>query len=111
MNVIAGGSGCCGLVYLGIEPFLFHQHLQYSIITEIKIITTVTGATIMEMNLTPLEDPEVFGTDWSFVKILLMLNIDASFILGILVAITFNLWSFRFEMFKDCIKLKISILE
>ena len=103
--------GCCGLVYLGRQLFLFHQHLQYGVITEINVITTVTEVTIMDMNLTPLEDQEVIGTDQSFVKVLLMLNMDKCFILGILVAIAFNLWSFRFKMFKDCIKLKRSILE
>ena len=63
INVIAGGRGCCGLVYLGTQPFLFCQHLQYSVITEINIITTVTGITIMGMNLTPLEDQEVIAPD------------------------------------------------
>ena len=56
INVIAGGRGCCGLVYLGTQTLLFHQHLQYSVITDINIVTTVTGVTIVEINLTPLED-------------------------------------------------------
>ena len=91
INVIAGNGGCCSLVYLGTQPFLFCQHLLHSVITEINIITTVTGVTIMEMNLTPLEDQEVIGTDLSFVMVLLMLNTDKCFFLDILVAIAFNL--------------------
>ena len=63
INVIAGGRRWCGLVYLGTQLLLICQHLQYSVITEINIVATVTGVTIVEMNLTPVEDWEVIGTD------------------------------------------------
>ena len=98
-------------MYLGTQPFLFHQHLQYRVITEINIITTGTDVTIVEINLTPLEAQEILGIDQSFVKTLLMLNTDKNIISPVLVAIAFNLCSFRSEMFRDCIKLKLSILE
>ena len=42
----------------------------------INMITTATGVPIVEINLIPLEDQEVTGTDQSFVKVLLMLNMD-----------------------------------
>ena len=91
MNVIAGCRGCGGLVYLDSQPFLFCQNLQYSVITETNVITTVTGVTIMVMNLTPVEDQAVIGTYQSFVKAFLMLNTDKCFILSILIAIAFNM--------------------
>ena len=65
-----------GLVYLGTQPFLFHQHLQYSVITEINMIITVTEVPTVEMNLTPLKCQGVIGIDLSFVKALFMLNTD-----------------------------------
>ena len=61
------------------------------------------------MNLTLLDDQEVTGIDLSFVKVLLMLNTDICFISGILLARLCNLSSFRLEMFRDCIKQKLSI--
>ena len=76
----------CGLVYSGTQLFLFHKHLQYSVITEINIIIPVTGVPIVEMNLTLLNDWEVIGIDPSFVKVLFMLNTNMCVISGILLA-------------------------
>ena len=75
------------------------------------MIITVTGVPIAEMNLTLLDDQEVIGTDLRFGRVLFMLNMDMCFILGILLARVCNLSSFRLEMFRDYIKLKLSILE
>ena len=75
------------------------------------MINTVTGVTTVEMNLIPLEFQDIIGTDQSFFKVLLMLNMAKCFISGILVATVCNEWSFRFEMFRDFIKLILSILE
>ena len=105
------GGRCSGLFYLGTQPFLFCQHLQYSIITEINMIITVTGVIIVKMNLTPVDNQEVTGIDLSYVKVLFMLNTDKCSILGILGARACNIMSFMLEMFRDCIKLKLSILE
>ena len=63
------------------------------------------------MNLTLWDDKGVVGIDLSFVKVLFMLNTDMCFILGILLARLCNLSSFRLYMFRDCIKIKLSILE
>ena len=90
MSLLVVG-GWCGLVYLGTQPYLFCQHLQYSVIIDIDITITVTGATIVEMNLILSEDQEVFGTDQSFVKVLLIWKIEKCFILGILVPMVYNL--------------------
>ena len=90
---------------------MFNRYLQYSVITKINMIITVTGVPLIEMNLTLSDDQEVIGIDLSFVKVLFMLNTDMCFILGILVARICNLSSFRLEMFRDCIKLKLLILE
>ena len=76
-------------------------------ITEINIIITVTGIPIVEMNLILLDDQEVVCIDLSFVKVLFMLDMDICFILGILFARLCNLSSFRLEVFRDCIKLKL----
>ena len=67
------------------------QNLQYSVITEINMIITVTEVTILEMNLTLSEDQEVLGIDQSFVKVLLMLNMDKCFISRYFVTIVCKL--------------------
>ena len=77
-------------MYLGTHPFSFCQHLQYSVITKINMITTVTEVTIVEMNLILMECQDVIGTDQSFVKVLLMLKMDKCFISGIVVAMVCN---------------------
>ena len=74
IDVITGGWGWCGLVYLSIQLYLFCQHLQYSVIIDINITVTVTGVSIVEMKLTLSEGQEVLETDQSFIKVLLMEN-------------------------------------
>ena len=66
---------------------------------------------MVEMNLTLLGDQEIIFIDLSFVKVMFILNRDMCFISGILLARVCNLMLFRLEMFRDCIKLKFSILE
>ena len=80
-------------------------------ITELNIIITVTGVPIVEMSLTLLDDQEVIGIDLGFVKVFFMLNKDIVSFLGILLARLCSLSSFRLEMFRDCIMLKLSIFE
>ena len=85
-NIIPGGQEFCGLVYLGTLPLLFHQHSQYSVITDITMTITVARVPIVKINLILLDNQEVIGINLSFVKVLFMLNIEKCFILGILVA-------------------------
>ena len=66
---------------------------------------------MVEITLTTWEDQWVIGIDCHFVRVFLMLNMDKCFISDISVAIACKLWSWRFEMFRECIKLKLSILE
>ena len=75
------------------------------------MIITVTRVPIVEMNLILLDDQEVMGNHLSFVKVVYMLNRDKCFIPAIIVASSCNLTTFRLEIFRDCIKLKLSILE
>ena len=73
------------------------------------MIITVTGVPIVEMSLTLLDGQGVIGIDLSFGKVLIILNIDRCFISAILGARACNLSSCRFETFRDCLKLKLSI--
>ena len=59
------------------------------------MIITVTGVPIVEMNLNLLDDLEIIGNDLTFVKVLLMLNMDKCFIVGILAARACNLLSLK----------------
>ena len=63
IDIIARGRGVLWSVYLGAQLFAFCQYLQYSVITKIYMNITVTGVTIVEMNLTLSEDQEVLGID------------------------------------------------
>ena len=85
--------------------------MQYRVIPKINMIATVIGVIMVEIISITQEDKWVIGINHIFVRVLLMLNMEKCFILVILVAITCKLWSWRFEMFRDCIKLKLSILE
>ena len=82
INIIAGGS-----------EVLWSSIFRY---TTILISPTIAV----------LDDQGGIGIYLSFVKVLFMLNMDKCFISGILGVRACNLSSFRFEMFKDCIKLK-----
>ena len=64
-----------------------------------------------ENNLTSVDDQKVGGSDLIFIKELFMLNTDMCFIAGILLARFCKLSSVRLEIFKDCIMLKLLILE
>ena len=68
--------------------------------------TIVIGVNMVGIILTTWEDQLVIGIDCSFIRVMLMLNMEKCSILGILVAIACKLWLWRFEMFRDCIKLK-----
>ena len=76
----------------------------------INMNTTIIGDNMVGITLTIWEDQWVMGIDHSFVRVLLMLNMEQCFISGILVAIACKSRSLRFEMFRYCIKLKLSIL-
>ena len=56
-------------------------------------------------------DQKVGGNDLILVNVLFMLNTDMCFISGILLAMLFKLSSVRLDMSRDCIKLKLLILE
>ena len=58
-----------------------------------------------------MDDQKVGGNDLSLVKVLFMMNTNMFFISGILLAELFKLSSFRLDMSRDYIKLKLLILE
>ena len=66
---------------------------------------------MVENNLTSMDDQKVGGNDLILVKVLFMLNTNICFILSFLLAKFFKLSSVRIDMFRDCIKLKLLILE
>ena len=49
---LLGVGGFLGLVHLGIQPYFFHQHLQYSVTINITIIITVIGVNMVGIILT-----------------------------------------------------------
>ena len=82
------GGVSCGLVHLGTQLYLFHQHLQYSATSNITIIIIVIGVNMVRIILTMWADQWVISMECSFVSVLLILNLEKCFISGILVAIT-----------------------
>ena len=66
---------------------------------------------MVESNLTSMDDQKVGGSDLIFIKVLFMLNKDMCFISCILLARFCKLSSVRLEMFRDCMRLKLLILE
>ena len=50
--LLLGVGGSCGLVLLGTQPYLFCQHLQYSVTANITIITTVIGVNMVGIIVT-----------------------------------------------------------
>ena len=66
---------------------LCQKHLQYVvIIINTNIIVVIIGVTIIESNLTSVDDQRVGRNDLSLVKVLFILNTYMCFISGILLA-------------------------
>ena len=103
--------GVFGPVYLYTQPFLYQKHLQYTIIINTIIMVVIIGVPMVENSLTSVDDKKVGSNDLILFKVLFMLNTDMCFISGILLAILFKLSSVRLNMSRDCIKLKLLILE
>ena len=61
--------------------------------------------------LTFVGDQKVGGSDLIFIKLLFILNTDMCFISGFLLARFCKLLSVRLEIFRDCMRLKLLILE
>ena len=55
------GLGDFGLVYLGTQPYIFHKHLQYRVITKINMTTSVIGVNMVGIILTTWEDQWAIG--------------------------------------------------
>ena len=70
----------------------------------------IIGVPMVDYNLASMDDQKVGVNDLILVKVLFMLNTDIHFILGILWAMIFKL-SVRLNVSRDCIKLKLIILE
>ena len=66
---------------------------------------------IVESNFSLVGDQKVGGTDLSLVKVLFMLNTDICFISSILLTRLFKFSSMMLDISRDCIKLKLLILE
>ena len=64
---------------------------------------------MVENILTFMGDQKLGGNDLSFVNVLLLLNVDMCFNSGILLAKASSPLSVRFDIFTDCIKLKLFI--
>ena len=62
-------------------------------------------------NLTSMDDQKLGGNDLIFINVLFMLKTDICLISGILSAKFCKLSSARLEMFRDCIRQKLLILE
>ena len=75
------------------------------------IIIAIIRVPIVENSLTSVDDQKVGGNDLIPFKVLLMLNTDMCFISGILLVMLFKLSSVRLDMSRNCIKLKLLILE
>ena len=93
------------------KPFLFQKYLQYKIIINNNILFTIIEVSMVENNLTSVDDQKVGGNNLILVKVLFMLNTDMFSISGILLARFFKLSSIRLHMSRDCIRLKLLILE
>ena len=66
---------------------------------------------MVENNLTFVNDQKLWGNDLILVNVLFMLITDTCFISDILLAKSCKLSSVRLDMFRDCIRLKLLILE
>ena len=60
------------------------------VIINTNIMVVVMEVSILESNLTSVDDQKVVGNDLSLVMILFMLNTDMSFISGILLPMLFT---------------------
>ena len=60
----------------GYTTVLFCQHLQYNVIIDIKMVTTVRGVNIVGIILSMWADKYSAGNDLSFLRVLLMLNME-----------------------------------
>ena len=80
----AVGLGEFGLVYLHTQSVLCWIHLQDKIIINNNIMIAIVGLSMVENNLTSVDDQKVDGNDLILVKVLFILNTDMCFISGIL---------------------------
>ena len=86
--------------------------MQYMIIIiNTNIMVVVMEVPIVESNLTSVDDKKVCGNDLSPIKVLFILNTDMCFISDILLAMPFKFLSERLDILRDCIKLKLLILD
>ena len=78
-----------------------------------KAIIPIADADIpmVENVSTFIEDQKLLRSVLSFVSVLFMLKIDICLISSILLAKFYNLSSMILDRLKDCIKLKLSIVE
>ena len=100
-----------GPVCFHTQPLLYWKHLQYTVIINANIMIVIIGMPMVENSLTFVDNQKVGGNDLILVKVLFMLNTDMCFISHILLAMLFKLSSVRLDMSRDCIKLKLLILE
>ena len=57
-----------------------------------------------------MRDQKLGVNDLSFVKVIFIVEMETSFILGIILAMASSLLSLRLIIFRDCIRLNLSIL-
>ena len=100
-----------GLVYLCTQLILFQKNLQYKPITKAIIPSANVEVPMVENIFSFIEDQKLLGYVLGFVNMLFMLKIDISFISAILWFKSCNLSFMRLDRFKDCIRLKLMILE
>ena len=98
-------------VFINLVYSYIRNILQYTIIINTIIIIAIMGVSMVEKSWTFVDDQKVGGNDIILVKVLFILNIDMCFISGILLAMLFSLSSVRLDMSRDCIKLKLLILD
>ena len=109
--MVSAGCGGFGPVYLHTQAFLYQKHLQYTIIINTNNVIVVIGVPMLDNNLISVNDQKVDANELFLVKVLFMLNTDMCFMSRILLAMLFKLSSVRLDMSRDCIKLKLLILE
>ena len=90
------------LVYLCAQFFLFWKHFQYKPMDMSNMMITAIGV--------PMRDHKLAVNDLSFVNVLFILEMDSYFILAILLARAPSPLSVRIDIFRDCIKLKLFVL-
>ena len=100
-----------GIVCLYTQLFLFWKYLQYKPVDRAITLSAVIEVPMAKMFLLSIKDQKPWRHVLSFVSVLFMPKIDTCFISKILLAKSWNLSSTRLDMFKDCIKLKLSIFD